>query len=146
MATTKISSQDIRIYTMDKAELNTLLRGVRWSSEEIDSAIVMTISYYNESPPLIDSYSAETFPYRYALLMGVTGYLLKSAAINEASNNLTYNIDGVTVNDKDKSDIFLRMGQQYWEEYKGMVQNFKVTKNIGAAFGGVSSELQRMAR
>lgn len=146
MATARISEKDVRLFMMDKPELNPLLRGVRWSPEEIDASIVHVISYYNESPPLIESFTAETFPWRFTLLLGIAGHLLRSAAINEASNNLTYQVDNVSVNDKDKAEIFSKLGGQYWEDFKTQVQNIKVSRNIAAAFGSLSSELQRMAR
>ena len=146
MATARITEKDVRLFCMDKAELNPLLRGVRWSPEDIDAAIIHTISYYNESPPFIEVWSAETFPWRYMLLLGVAGHLLRSASINEASNQLDYSLDGVSIQDKNKAGIFLQLGNGYWEEYKKMVQDIKVAKNIAMAFGGQSSELQRMAR
>jgi hypothetical protein len=146
MATARITEKDVRLFMMDKPELNPLLRGVRWSPEEIDAALVHTISFFNESPPLIVYYTAENFPYRFTLLIGVAGHLLRSAAINQASNNLTYQVDGVTVNDNDKADIFAKLGQQYWEDFKTQVTNIKVAHNIASAFGSASSELMRVAR
>lgn len=134
------------MFLMDKPELNPLIRGVRWSPEEIDHALVMCVSYYNESPPQVDTYTAESFPYQYTLLLGVAGYLLKSAAVNEAVNNLQYNLDSVSVNDKDKSDIFLKLGSQYWSEFQTAIQNMKVAKNVSAAFGSVTSEYRTLAR
>ena len=146
MATARITEKDVRMFMMDKPELNPLLRGVRWSPEEIDAAVVHAVSFYNESPPLIDSFTVETFPWRYTLLLGVVGHLLRSASINEASNNIAYSLDNVSVNDKDKADIFLRMGNGYWDEFKSSVMNIKVSKNISLAFGDIPSEYQRIAR
>lgn len=131
---------------MDKPELNPLLRGVRWSPEEIDHAIIMTIGYFNETPPQVGTFTAESFPYPFTLLLGVAGYLLKSAAINEASNNLQYSLDSVAVNDKDKSDIFLKLGTQYWTEFQTLSQNQKVSLNVSSAFGSVTSEYRTFAR
>lgn len=131
---------------MDKPELNPLIRGVRWSPEEIDHATVMVVSYFNETPPQIVNYTVETFPYPFTLLTGIAGYLLKSAAINEASNNLQYNLDGVSVNDKDKSDIFMKLGSQYWGEFQNAIQGQKISLNVSAAFGGSASEYRIIAR
>ena len=146
MATSKVTEKDVRMFLMDKPELNPLLRGARWSPEEIDHAIVMVVSYYNETPPHVDTYTAENFPYQYTLLLGVAGYLLKSAAINEASNELSYQVDGVAVNDKDKAEIFLKLGTQYWTEFQTAIQNTKVSKNVSAAFGSATSEHRTFAR
>jgi hypothetical protein len=134
------------MFMMDKPELNPLLRGARWSPEEIAHAITMVVSYYNETPPQVDTYTVESFPYRYNLLLGVAGYLLRSASINEANNNLTYNLDNVALNDKDKAEIFQKLGTQYWQEFQQKIQDIKVSKNVSAAFGNFGSEYRRMAR
>ena len=146
MATGKVTAEDVRMFMMDKPELNPLLRSVRWSQEEIDKALIMSVSYYNETPPLVGGYSIETFPYRYTLLTGAAGYLLKSAAINEASNQLTYSAAEVTVDDKNKAEIFSRMGADFWAEFKDKVLNIKAAQNIAACFGSETSELIYVAR
>ena len=99
MAASKLTESSIRTFMMDKKELNPLLRGVRFSTEDIDQAVNMCVAYYNETPPLIGSLTPATFPFIFTLLLGVSGHLLRSAAINEASNELQYAADGVTVQD-----------------------------------------------
>lgn len=136
-----ITEKQIRNWIMDKPELNPLIRGVRFSDEDIDEAIVMAIAYFNETnPPTGVSYKVETFPFRYCLMCGVVGHLLRGSAVNEASNNLTYSLDGVQVNDKDKGEIFAKLGQQFWDEFKERVQTIKVNQNVSQAFGSASSE------
>ena len=79
MATAKLSEQDIRLFLMEKKELNPLLRGVRWSTEDIDAAVNRCIDFWNETPPFINPQTPSSFPYKYTLLIGVAGHLLKSA-------------------------------------------------------------------
>jgi hypothetical protein len=146
MALAKLTEQDIRIFLMDKKELNPLLRGVRWSTEDIDAAVNRCIDYYNETPPFINPQTANTFPYKFTLLAGVSGHLLRSASINEASNQLQYSADGVTVLDKDKAEIFAKIGGMFWDEFKEKVTNIKVAQNVAAAFGTNPSELMYVAR
>ena len=146
MAANRLTEQDIRIFCMDRKELNPLLRGVRWSSEDIDQAIQRVVDYFNETPPYSISFVISNFPYRYSLLLGVAGHLLRSASINEASNQLNYSADGVTVQDKDKAEIFMRIGNAYWEEFKDKVNTIKITANISNAFGSTPSELDYIAR
>lgn len=132
---------------MDKPELNSLLRGVRWSPEEIESALTFCVGYFNESSPSTgSSYTIENFPFQFAWLTGTTGHLLKSASINESSNNITYALDGVQVNDRDKGELFARMGQQYWDEFKLMTANIKMQQNVSAAYGSNRSEWSNMIR
>lgn len=146
MASSTITEADIRLFMMDKKELNPLLRGVRWDTEEIDNALQRVVDYFNETPPFSITFTAGGFPYRYTLLLGIAGHLLRSAAINEASNQLSYSADGVTVQDKDKAEIFSRLGNAYWQEFQEKVANIKVAQNISNAFGATPSELQYMAR
>ena len=146
MATAKLDDSAIRMFLMDKKELNPLLKGVRWSTEDVDGAIQRCVDFYNDTPPFIAPQRPETFPFKYVLLVGVAGHLLRSAAINEASNQLDYSADGVTVQDKNKADIFLRMGNAYWQEFTDKVGQIKVTVNLSGAFGTIPSELQYMAR
>jgi len=146
MATAKLTEQDIRLFLMDKKELNPLLRGVRFSSDDIDQAIIRCVDFWNETPPFINPQSPNSFPYRYTLLVGVAGHLLRSASINEASNELQYMADGVTVQDKDKAEIFAKIGGMFWDEFKDKITNLKVAQNISSAFGGCPSELMYVAR
>ena len=141
MAATKLTEQDIRVFMMDRKELNPLLRGVRWDTTDIDQAIQRVVDFYNETPPFVGGYTPASFPHRYMLLIGVAGHLLRSASINEASNQLEYSADGVSVQDKNKAEIFQRIGNAYWEEFKDKAQQFKITVNISNAFGSNGSEL-----
>lgn len=141
MAATIISNEDLRIFLQDKAELNPLLSGVRFDDKMIDRASITVVDAFNTMlPPNGTSYTVENFPYRYLLLIGVCGYLLKGAAINEASNNFTYSVDGVQVNDKDKAQIFSSLGREFWEEFKQMTKDIKVAQNVQSCFGRTYSE------
>jgi hypothetical protein len=131
---------------MDRKELNTLIRGVRWTTEDIDSAMNRVVDFWNETPPFINPQAKQTFPYRYMMLMGCAGHLLKSASINEASNQLQYQANGVTVQDKDKAEIFSKIGSDLWAEFKEKVTSMKAAQNIALAFGGDCSELIYVAQ
>jgi hypothetical protein len=146
MAIAQITETDIRTFCMDRKELNSLLRGVRWSTEDIDNALNRCTDFFNETAPFVVSFTPQTFPYRYTLLIGVAGHLLRSASINEASNQLDYSADGVTVQDKNKAQIFASIGNQFWEEFKDKVVNIKITINVANAFGTMPSELIYVAR
>jgi hypothetical protein len=141
MARAILTSEEIRMFLMDRAELNPLLLGVRFSPEMIDQAILNTVDYYNlMPPPASQMYTVEDFPFRSLLLLGASGYLLRSAAINEASNQLTYSADGVQISDKDKAQVFTSLGTALWEEFKQLASNIKINKNIAEVYGVKHSE------
>jgi hypothetical protein len=141
MALSILTPEEIRLFMLDRAEMNPLLLGIRFTPEMIEQAVVNTVDYFNlMNPPINEYYTIETFPFRSLLLMGAAGYLLRSAAINEASNQLSYASDGVQVNDKDKAQIFLTIGGNLWEEFKQMATNIRININVAQVYGTKHSE------
>lgn len=141
MATARITVNDIRRFMLDKPEANTLIDGVRWTDEDIDKACIDVIDAYNVIPPPIGFISSvEHFPMRYLLLIGVTGHLLRGAAVSEASNQLNYAAEGVQVSDRDKAQIFTELGNGFWREFMEMSKQVKVSQNVNALLGSIGSE------
>lgn len=141
MAQSIVTPEEIRMFLLDRAELNPLLLGIRFTPEMIEQAIVNTVDYFNlMNPPTLNMYTVENFPYRSLLLLGASGYLLRSASINEASNQLSYASDGVQINDKDKAQIFLTLGNSLWDEFKQLATNIKINVNVAQVYGVKHSE------
>jgi len=144
MAAAKITSTDVRRFLLDKPNLNTLMDGVRWTDEDIDKACIDVIDAYNCIPPAIGYVSTvESFPLRYLLLIGVSGHLLRGAAIGEASNQLNYSAEGVQVADRDKAGLFTELGNGFWKEFMEMSKQVKITQNVNALLGSIGSEYGR---
>jgi hypothetical protein len=141
MATPILTTEEVRTFLMDRAELNPLILGIRFTPEMIDQAMINTVDYYNLMPPPIgEMYTVETFPYRSLLLLGTAGYVLRSAAINEAANQLSYASDGVQINDKDKAQIFSSLGNELWNEFKELAKNIRINHNTAQVYGVKHSE------
>lgn len=141
MATPVLTPEEVRLFLQDRSELNPLLLGVRFTSEMIEQAMVNAVDYYNlMNPPTGVMYTVETFPYRSLLLLGAASYLLRSGAINEAANQLTYSADGVQVNDKDKAQIFMTLAQNLQQDFKELGQQIKMNHNISQIYGVKHSE------
>lgn len=141
MATPILTSEEVRLFLQDRQELNPLLLGVRFSPEMIEQAMLNTVDYYNlMNPPLHQMYSIENFPYRSLLLLGTAAYLLRSGAINEAANQLSYSADGIQINDKDKAQIFMSLAQNLQQEFKELGQQIKMNQNISQIYGVKHSE------
>ena len=135
MAAPIITSEEIRMFMQDRAELNTLTLGIRFTPEMIEQAMINTVDYYNlMNPPLGHMHSLEDFPYRSLLLLGTASYLLRSGAINEAANQLTYAADGVQVNDKDKAQIFMSLANAFQQDFKELGQQIKMNQNIAQVY------------
>lgn len=140
MASPILTSEEVRLFLQDRQELNPLILGVRFTPEMIEQAMINTVDYYNLMNPPTGMYTLETFPYRSLLLLGSAAYLLRSGAINEAANNLSYAADGVQINDKDKAQIFMSLAQNLQEEFRDLAQQIKMNHNISQIYGTVNSE------
>ena len=141
MATPILTSEEVRLFLQDREELNPLLLGIRFTPEMIEQAMINTVDYYNlMNPPLGYMYSIENFPYRSLLLLGTAAYLLRSGAINEAANQLSYSADGIQVNDRDKAQIFMSLSQNLQQDFKELGQQIKMNQNIAQIHGVKHSE------
>jgi hypothetical protein len=141
MATPILTSEEVRLFLQDRTELNPLLLGIRFTPEMIEQAMINTVDYYNlMNPPTGIMYTLESFPYRALLLLGTASYLLRSGAINEAANQLTYSADGIQVNDKDKAQIFMTLSQNLQQDFKELGQQIKMNQNISQIYGTKHSE------
>jgi hypothetical protein len=141
MAAPILTSEEIRLFIQDREEMNPLLLGIRFTPEMIEQAMINTVDYYNlMNPPSGFMYTVETFPFRSLLLLGSAAYLLRSGAINEAANSLSYAADGVQINDKDKAQIFASLAQSLQEDFKELGQQIKINQNIAQIYGTVHSE------
>ncbi len=146
MATPIISEREIRMWMLDRPELNTLVDGVRFSPEGIEQAQIFVVDYFNLlTPPTGNSYVVENFPSRALMLIGVCGHLLRGAAIGEASNELSYSAAGIQIDDRNKASVFSQIGQSFWDEFKELSKQMKMTQNINQVYGVYHSEYNRRA-
>lgn len=141
MATPILTGEEVRLFLQDRSELNPLTLGIRFTPEMIEQAMINAVDYYNMmNPPTGVMHSLEDFPYRTLLLLGAAAYLLRSGAINEAANSLSYSADGIQVNDKDKAQIFMSLAQSLQQEFKELGQQVKMNQNISQIYGVKHSE------
>ena len=141
MASPILTQEEIRLFLQDRSELNTLILGVRFTPEMIEQAMINTVDYYNlMNPPTGSMFTIESFPYRALLLLGASAYLLRSASINEAANQLSYSADGIQVADKDKAQIFSSLAENLRQEFKELAQQIKMNHNISQVYGVKHSE------
>jgi len=141
MATPIITEKELRIFSMDRPELNTLIDGIKFGPEEIEQAQIYVVDYYNMLPPPTGrSYTVETFPSRALMLIGVWGHLLRGASIGDTINELEYSLDGVQVNDRSHGQAFASLGTAYWQEFTEMSKQVKISRNIEQLFGHKGSE------
>lgn len=140
----RLTEKDVRIFIQDYQDKNTLIDGVRFSSEQIEHAMIFAVDQFNSTPPHTYSYAVENFPSISLLLKGTVGYLFKGEAFNQASNEFDYSAAGVSINDNNKAGVFSQLGGQLWQEFKEELLLYKASQNIGKVFGGTASEYSKM--
>ena len=131
-----LTEQDIRIWLRDTdPAANLLLDDYEFSSEEIRTALNLTVDYWNDLPPYFRTYDYDKFPFRSRLLCGVAANLLFMAAHRFRRNSLAVNAGGVSVNDQEKFQAYDAAGQRLWEEYKQWARLNKRSLNSELGWG-----------
>jgi len=125
-----VTIPEIRYHLSDTcAQQNELLDAFEYSDGDIINAIHNCIEYFNGClGGRGASYTQKTFPPegRYFLKQGVCAFLLRSRAVILARNTLPYNAGGVSIDDQNKSKIYLEMASMFnqdWVQWCGRKQH-----------------------
>ena len=133
-----LTEMDIRIWMRDTdPKLNYLLDDYEFDSEELRTAMTLTVDKWNETPPFLGAtgnYTLITFPFRGMLLRGTVANLLFMAAHRFRRNSLKYNVPGGTVADQEKFQEYDGAGEKLWQEYTTWLQHAKRAINMEAGF------------
>lgn len=135
-----VTPNDVRFFLMDRtAQENFLLDSVEFSDEDVNSALTLAVDKYNSTLPMVDSYTTETFPYRYELMLGASASLLRAKGFNYLRNNLDFATkDGTVVNDRSKGGDYLKLADAMMQEFDNRITQIKKTKNAEQAYGHIS--------
>ena len=129
-----LTELDIRVWARDNnPDANILLLDYEFGSEEIRTAMTLTVDKWNETPPDLGrpySYDVSNFPYRGELLRGTVANLLFIAAMGYRRNALPVKTPGGIVNDQDKYQQYDAAGARMWDEYVRWVNRKKHSINM----------------
>lgn len=132
-----LSIAEVRMLLRDECPAsNFLIDDLEYTNKEITYAIHRAVDYWNEVPPPVRKYSYASFPHRYHWGLAVMGSLLRQAALHKLRNWLPYSAGGISVQDQQNWEMYQKLGNQYWDEYREWVQGKKIELNVGGAFGG----------
>lgn len=136
---TYLTEMDIRLWLRDAdPSANTLLDDYEYNTEEIRTASMFTVDYWNETPPAVCTHwNVNNFPHRYHLLLGTVGNLLYMAAYRYRRNQLDYNVPGGGISDQNKAQQYEAAGQRLWEQYKQWCATKKKSINVHQGWGSV---------
>jgi hypothetical protein len=132
-----VSIAEIRLAIRDLSrEDNFLLDDVEYTDTEIAWAMRRPVDNWNETPPDMKRYryTPATFPYRYEWINAVKGELMLIAAAAYRRNHLAYSAAGLTVDDKNKGQIYEQLGQLLIDKWKEWVIIEKKSLNFRQCF------------
>jgi len=133
------SLSEIRIRMRDTGVENDLLQDVEFDDNEIVSAILGPIRYWNEEPPPIARYNCKNFPFREHWLKAIVAELLMIAVHHYMRNKLGASASGVVINDKDKNGEYIQLASALKSEWHDFVRYKKVELNAKLFRGSLGS-------
>ena len=131
----------LRFFLMDTPELNRLIRGKELDDDHFEFAIMMAISDWNTTTPVLGSVTLMTFPSLYLLLTGSAIQCLKMSGIYQSRNELTYSSGGSSFIRSNKTAYYMQWLTNLVSEYEAKKLNYKIQQNVEGAYGfGFASE------
>jgi len=132
---------ELRLFLRDYFNKNPLHDDVEFVDSELDAAMTNAVRHAN----VIDrptSWTVDTFPDTYVLMIGASGHLTKSESIRQLRNQAQFqdgNIQSVGLDEK--SSAYLQLSQVLTQEFTQHVRNIKITTNL--PIRGFGSPLSR---
>lgn len=133
----------IRAKLRDYPELNRLVAGQETSDREIAFAIMEAVDDFNNTPPLIENYTLDTFPSPSLLIRGAIINILESVALLQTRNQMTYSDgQGIQVGVSDKAPMLMSWINLFTQQYEAKKARLKQALNLRGALNasGVPSE------
>lgn len=133
----------VRAKMRDYAQLNRLVAGQETSDRQIAFAIMEAIDDFNTTPPLIGSFTLDTFPSTSLLINGAVIFTLESVGLLQTRNQMNYSDgQGVQVGVNDKAPMLMQWIGRFQQQYENKKMRLKQAINLNHALngGGVSSE------
>jgi len=121
---------DVRLFMRDFYDKNPLHADIEFTDDEISQACRHAADLANViGRPT--SYTVDTFPNNYVLMLGASGHLAKSEAIRQLRNQSQFqdgNIQGVGMDEK--YQYYMQLSQSLTSEFSSHVSQIKVTSNM----------------
>lgn len=128
---------EIRTHLRDRPGENDLLADVEFDDLEILTAVVRPVEEFNETPPTLCRYNCTNFPWRFAWRQGIVAELMRTAAHHYLRNKLQASSQGLSVDEKNKNDEYLRFSQLYREEWRRFLAHKKAEINSRQFYGSI---------
>ena len=136
-----VSADHVRRFIRDYASKNVLLDNVEFDQDDLDQAIEMVTSRYNALLPQSRMVSSQWPDHmRYPLLLGVSGYLIRSAAILQLRNQATYQDGDIApIGVDDKFPLYMQLAQYLEDQATQLFMQVKTQNNLEGMYGSLGS-------
>lgn len=129
----------------DTGVMNDLLDSVEFSDQNIDSALLFTIDYYNALTPMT-RFGLDYLP-RVIMLYGAVSHLMLSEGLRQLRNQATVqdgNIQPIGIDDKQA--LYQNWAQYLRGIFEERAKAIKIEWNMRQAYGGFSSGYRQVGR
>jgi hypothetical protein len=126
----------LRLFMMDTAELNRLLRREEMDDEHLELALMLVISDWNTTTPILARTTIGNFPSFYLLMHGATIQCLKMAGLYQSRNELTYSAGDSSFVRANKTQYYQSWLQNFASDYEAKKINYKIQINVETSYGG----------
>ncbi|MHA1302101.1 MAG: hypothetical protein ACTSPI_00165 [Candidatus Heimdallarchaeaceae archaeon] len=131
-----VSINDVRTFLRDKPERHVLVDGELFSDSDVMTAAEYTVNRFNIIPPPIATYTLETFPSDYCLLLGICGWLFDSEANSQLMEQLSYQDGNIHHGLKDKTQLYRQAATHFKNEFNLLAENIKMQINVNGVYSG----------
>jgi hypothetical protein len=136
-----VTTAEIRLVLRDVcADQNVLLQTLEFDDSQIAAFIRWPIDEFNEKYQPTTHHTASNFPFRYHWMRATVGYLLESGSFGYARDHFSYAAGGVSVDDKNKTELYNGLGRQLLSEWRDFIKRKKVELNISGGYGSLPSD------
>lgn len=147
-----VTLDDIRMFLRDVAGQvpgtgveNILFDLPEFSDADLERAVRFTVARYNVVAPI--SYDTVEGVNPWILLIGASEFLMRSEAFRQVRNDIPLQDGDVQSPGIDaKMQQYLAIASTLKEEFEEKAKNFKVTRNLDAAFGSLGSGYRAVSR
>ena len=130
-----ITVPEIRMALMDVPGLEvSLLDSTEFKDTDILAAMRRPVDLWNETPPPVERFTVNTFPYRYWWTEATVAILLDMAAAGYRRNHLAYSAGGISIDDQNKFNQSQQMSAEKMREFREWMKTEKIRLNARRAW------------
>jgi len=137
---------EIRLALRDSSHVENRLLDLRaYDDAELAAAMVRAVDDWNDELPILARYthSVNDYPYRNKWLDGIVARLHLLTAEEQLRNELPVVAGGIEVNDQNKHQLHMQVGQKMLDDYRAWIRLRKLQLNIGQCWGSLGSSYGR---